>query len=215
VGEGEGEHFDHTGALGGQSESLPHAARRHACSVPHDRPLICDQVAGGAEEGEGVFEEAGEGGDSSADYQVVGLPVSRVFAGGFGAGVEDGDVGEAQLLHGQLEEAGAFADGFEEGEVGVGAGDGEDEAGEAAAGADVGDALGGGNVPNEQGGEGVKEVLDGCFGGVGDGGEAGAGVVGDEELVVVGVGVQLPGGDGEAEEGCGGEEGGGEGIGRV
>ena len=168
-------------------------------------------MAGGAEEGEGVVEEAGEGSDGSADYQVVGFPVSRVFAGGFGAGVEEGDVGAAQLLDGELEEVGALADGFDEGEVGVGAGDGEDEAGEAAAGADVGDALGGGNVPDQQGGEGVEEVLDGGFAGMGDGGEAGAGVVGEEEAVVGEIGAELVGCDGEGELAGGGEEGGGEG----
>lgn len=82
-----------------------------------------------------------------------------------------------------------------------GAGDSEDEAGEASAGADVGDGLVGGDVADLEADEGVEEVLDGDFGGVGNGGEGGGAVVFEEEVEVGAVGVELSLGDGEAEFG--------------
>ena len=178
---------------------------------PYRRTLVGDEVAAGAEEGEAVLEEAREGGDGSAYDQVVGCFVRRLLAGELGTGVEDGEVGEAELAGGEAEEVGALADGFDEGVMGGGAGDGEDEAGEAAAGADVGDALSGGDLADQKDGERVEEVLDGYLAGFGDGGEAGAGVVGEEEVEVGEVGAELVGGDGEAELVGGGEEGVGEG----
>lgn len=54
-------------------------------------------------------------------------------------------------------------------------------------------------------------MLDGHLGGVGDGGEAGAGIVGEEEVEVGEGGGELVRGDGEAELAGGGEEGVGEG----
>ena len=100
-------------------------------------------------------------------------------------------MGEGEGVRGLLEEGGALLVGLDEGVVSLWAGDGEDEAGEAGAGANVRDSLGGGDVADLEADEGVEEVLDGDFGGVGDGGEGGGGVVGEEEVEVGAVGVEV------------------------
>ncbi len=110
-------------------------------------------------------------------------------------------MGEGEGLRGLLEEGGALLVGLDECVVSRGAGDSEDEAGEAGAGANVGEAFAGGNVADLEADEGVEEVLYGDFGGVGDGGEGGALVVFEEEVEVGAVGVELSLRDGEAEFG--------------
>jgi len=150
-----------------------------------------EAVAADAGEGEGVLEGDGEGGDGAAEDEVVGVAVVGVAAGGFGALRQDGRVVEVEGLDGCLEEGGTLPVGFDEGIAGVRAGDGEDEAGEAAAGADVGDGLAGGDVADQEAGEGVEKVLDGDLGGLGEGGEAGFRLVAEEEGVVGGVGVEV------------------------
>jgi len=166
-----------------------------------------EAVAADAGEGEGVFEGDGEGGDGAAEDEVVGVAVVGVAAGGFGALSQDGRVTEVEGRDGCLEEGGALLVGFDEGVRGLRTGDGEDEAGEAAAGADVGDGLAGGDVADQEAGEGVEEVLDGNFGGVGDGGEAGFGLPVEEKGVVGGEGLEVLGREVQAEVGGAGGEG--------
>ena len=184
-------------------------------------------LAGGPFEGEAVsthfhqwqavLQQDGHGGEGPGDDQVVGLAMvgGRPFGGdcrlkpavpGFTtkrlgplrnhrciAKLERGD----QLP----QQRGAAEVGFDQ-EVGcLRASDGEDEAGEAGAGADVGDALAGADVADEKGSEGIEEVLDRCSEGIGDGGDA-VGAVAEEEGVVPGEEVELGGCEGEAEVGC-------------
>ena len=165
------------------------------------RAFVGEEAAAESGEGEGVFQEDGEGGDGAADDQVVCLTVVRMAADRFGAAGENGHMGEGECLRGLLEEGGALLVGFDECVVSRGAGDGEDEAGEAGAGANVGEAFAGGDVADLKAYEGVEEVLDGDFGGVGDGGEGGGAVVFEEEVEVGAVGVEVGLGDGEAEFG--------------
>ncbi len=152
---------------------------------PRSRTFDFAQVRGVEESRVGG---AAEGLGAGGDGVLTPWPPLQEWRGGgaaegLGAGGDDVDVGEAEVGGGFIEEGGALQVGFDEGVGGVGAGDGEDEAGEAGAGADVGDALAGLDVAEQQRGKGIEEVLYCCMGGVGDGGEA-VGAMGEEEGVV-------------------------------
>lgn len=121
LGEGEGVGSQQAGAEASQegtgASELLLQVRGGGAYPPCRGPLVGDEVTAGAREGEAVLEEAREGGDGSAEDQVVGCSVGGLLAGELGAGVEDGEVGEAEFAGGEGEEVGALADGLDEGEV--------------------------------------------------------------------------------------------------
>ena len=125
-----------------------------------------EQDAGVVFEGRGEDEEGlVERGDGAPGDDVGVVAVDPIF----GALRDDLDVGEFQLVDDGLDETGLFLGGFEEREFYVGKDEGERDAGEAGAGAGVDDVESiGEEAPGE---DGIENVFDGGFAGIGDAGE--------------------------------------------
>jgi len=100
-----------------------------------------EEFAAFFDEGEAPFDEDVHGADGAGGDDVEGF--AQVAVGDvLGAVGEDADVGQGEGGGGSVEESGFFLGGFEEENLGVGAGDGQGDAGDAAAAADVGEAMG-------------------------------------------------------------------------
>jgi hypothetical protein len=121
----------------------------------------------------------------------MGLAVPGIPPYFFGPSSEDGHVIEMEGGIRQAEKRGAFLPRLYEEVAGVGARDGQDDAGEAGARAHIDDALARRDIARQQTGQGVEVVLDGNVGGVGDSGEACACVVLQQEPEVDVIGGDL------------------------
>ena len=182
------------------NESAPEDVERGAASCQlRFRPLVGHEVAPHAHKGQAVFEKHRKGSDRPAYHQVVALPMLWALADLLGAEGLHPHVAKMELLDGVLQKGRALAGGLDKRVPGGGPGNGQDKAGESAAGAHVGDAVAGGDVPKQKRGQGVEKVLDRDLHGVNDGGEGGASVVGQEKVHVSAIGVQVGRWDLEAE----------------
>ncbi len=133
-------------------------------------------------------EDSGFGGGESGFHVVDGAEGDGVelAAGGHGFDAAGPDFGlEGEGADGFAEEGGFFVLGFGEGDVDVGAEEGDGEAGKACSGAEVEEGLGvGGEMVGGE--EAFAEVAADDLFGVADGGEVGAGVPFEEEVEVGG-----------------------------
>lgn len=181
---------EHADGFGGGGEFIDDACAFHG-----------EHFAAFFYQGQAPFDEEIHRADGAGYGDVAGI-AQFAPACGFGALGDDFDVAQGEFRHDFLQEGGFLFGGFEEDDFGVGAGDGEDDAGNAAATADVSEAKSVRREEREKG-KSVAHVLHLGGGAIGDAGEVHV-LVGLEEKVDVGgeFGVLI---FGEGQRGFGGE----------
>ena len=147
-------------------------------------------------QGQQVLDQGAQFGDGAGGRQVVLATVIPVVADDFGALGDDVDVLEFELFGDVDEELALFGDALGQGDVRRGPHDGQDDAGDAGAGAHVDHTLGRGG-PKRQVSQGVEDVFGDHLGGVFDGGQIEHLVPLAERLEVGHQGCSLGGRDGD------------------